>query len=131
MGMDRIEQMKAYKEQEGVHYNCCQSVLLAFLPECGLTLDTAVAMGAHFGGGMGRGSACGAVTGALMVLGLAGAEQGTANQFLTQFTQRHGAIHCAELLAKAKPANRTEKRAHCDGLIEDSIRLLEELLSKG
>lgn len=126
--MDRIERMKAYKEQENTHYNCCQSVLLAFLPECGLDLDTAAAVGAHFGGGMGRGSACGAVTGALMVLGLAGAERETANRFLTQFTQCHGAIHCAELLAKAKPANRTEKRAHCDGLIEDSIRLLEELL---
>ena len=129
--MDHIEQMKAYKEQEGVHYNCCQSVLLAFLPECGLTLDTAVSVGAHFGGGMGRGSACGAVTGALMVLGLAGAEQETANKFLTQFAQRHEALHCAELLARARPANRTEKRAHCDGLIEDSVRLLEELLPKG
>ena len=52
-------------------FSCSQSVLAAFAPELGLDADAALRVSAAFGGGMGRtGGPCGAVTGALMVLGL-------------------------------------------------------------
>ena len=52
-------------------FSCSQSVLAAFAPEPGLDADAALRVSAAFGGGMGRaGGTCGAVTGALMVLGL-------------------------------------------------------------
>ena len=52
-------------------FSCSQSVLAAFAPELGLDADAALRVSAAFGGGMGRtGGTCGAVTGALMALGL-------------------------------------------------------------
>ena len=50
--------------------HCSQSVLAAFATECGITEEEALRLGSCFGGGMGRGHVCGAVSGALMVLGL-------------------------------------------------------------
>ena len=51
-------------------FHCSQAVLAAFAPECGLTEEQALKLGACFGGGMRKGEVCGACTGALMVLGL-------------------------------------------------------------
>ena len=53
----------------GRKFHCSQSVLAAFAPECGLTEEQALKLGACFGSGMRKGEVCGACTGALMVLG--------------------------------------------------------------
>ena len=50
-------------------FHCSQAVLAAFAPECGLTDEQALKLGACFGSGMRKGEVCGACTGALMVLG--------------------------------------------------------------
>ena len=50
--------------------HCSQSVLAAFADECGITEEEALKLGSCFGSGMRKGQVCGAVTGALMVLGL-------------------------------------------------------------
>ena len=50
--------------------HCSQSVLAAFADECGITEEEAFRLGSCFGSGMRKGEVCGAVTGALMVLGL-------------------------------------------------------------
>ena len=50
--------------------HCSQAVLAAFVDECGITEEEAIKLGSCFGGGMRKGEVCGAVTGALMVLGL-------------------------------------------------------------
>lgn len=128
--MDRIAQLHAFKASCPVHCNCCQSVLLAFLPECGIDEDTAMTMGAHFGGGMRRGSVCRAVSGAMMVLGLTRQDETAANQFLSHFQTAHGELHCAQLLAKSKPASQAERRAHCDGLIDDAVGWIDQLLQQ-
>ena len=52
------------------HFHCSQAVLAAFAPECGLSHEQALKLGACFGSGMRKGEVCGACTGALMVLGL-------------------------------------------------------------
>lgn len=50
--------------------NCAQAVLLAFAEELGLSQEAAAKIALPFGGGMARGETCGALTGALMALGL-------------------------------------------------------------
>ena len=50
--------------------HCSQAVLAAYADECGITEEEALRLGSCFGGGMRKGQVCGAVTGALMVLGL-------------------------------------------------------------
>ena len=51
-------------------FHCSQAVLAAYAPELGLTEEQALKLGACFGSGMRKGEVCGAVTGALMALGL-------------------------------------------------------------
>ncbi|MBQ8236107.1 MAG: C_GCAxxG_C_C family protein, partial [Clostridia bacterium] len=52
-------------------YTCAQAVLCAFGDLTGLDEQTALALSASFGGGMGRmRPVCGALSGAFMVLGL-------------------------------------------------------------
>ena len=52
--------------------NCAQAVLCAFAGELGLDAETAMRAATGFGGGMGRlAGTCGAVTGAIMAIGLA------------------------------------------------------------
>lgn len=50
--------------------HCSQSVLASFADECGITEEQSIKLGSCFGTGMRKGEVCGAVTGALMVLGL-------------------------------------------------------------
>jgi C_GCAxxG_C_C family probable redox protein len=52
-------------------HNCCQAVLRTVLEEKGLMFNEAVYVGSGFGGGIsGRGEVCGAVSGAVMAIGL-------------------------------------------------------------
>ena len=52
-------------------YNCAQAVLACCGRDLGLPRETAIRVAQAFGGGMGRtGNVCGAVTGAMMVIGL-------------------------------------------------------------
>ncbi|MCC8166210.1 MAG: C-GCAxxG-C-C family protein [Planctomycetes bacterium] len=60
--------------------NCCQAVVAARAGEFGVPDETALAMGAAFGGGMRRGEVCGAVVGGLMLLGLKYGARSPADQ---------------------------------------------------
>ncbi len=52
-------------------FSCSQALLSAFAPHLGLDKSTALKLAAGFGGGLARqGKTCGAVTGAMLVLGL-------------------------------------------------------------
>jgi C_GCAxxG_C_C family probable redox protein len=92
-------------------FNCSQAVCAAHATSLGLSRDMALKIAAGFGGGMGRhGEVCGAVTGAIMVIGLktgsidatdASAKEDTyalTHQVIEQFKERHGSILCHELL---------------------------------
>ena len=65
--MDHKEKALNYFSQK---MHCSQSIIAAFAEECGITEAQALKLGSCFGGGMRKGEVCGAVTGALMVLGL-------------------------------------------------------------
>ncbi len=101
-------------------YGCAQAVLLAFEDVTGLDRSAAASMASSFGGGMGRmREVCGAVSGALMVLGLTtgysdphdpaakNAHYARVRDFAERFKARctengrAGSIVCRELLAGA------------------------------
>ena len=61
--------------------NCTQAILSAWGARHGLDRDTALRLGGAFGSGMNMGETCGAVTGALMVIGLRHAKVSKAGFF--------------------------------------------------
>jgi len=64
------DRMKKAEQYFAGNFNCSQSVLATFAPELGLDEEMALKIGTQFGGGSRKGEVCGAVSGALMVLGL-------------------------------------------------------------
>lgn len=129
-------------------YLCSQSVLGAFCEELGLDKETALKLSLGFGGGFARcGETCGAVTGALMVIGL---KEGTAlkgdtaqkeatyktvREFIERFKNDHGSILCRELLQCdiSTPSGHTRAREEklfdtvCPGLVGRAVSILEAL----
>jgi C_GCAxxG_C_C family probable redox protein len=89
---------------------CSQAVLGALAPRFGMDTEQALRIATCFAGGMRRADTCGAVTGALMVIGLATAGDGcrtaegrgpaytTGAAFTDAFRQAHGALECRTLL---------------------------------
>jgi len=130
------------------NFNCAQSVLVAFAPQLGLDENQALRMASPFGGGVARrGQVCGAVTGALMALGLAqGADTPAGKEdayrlgqeLLQRFESRHGTILCRELLDCdiSTPEGRQQARdkdaftALCPLFVGDAVEVVQEMLSK-
>lgn len=129
--------------------SCSQAVLAVYGAERGVPPGVLVKLGAGFGGGMaGMGLTCGAVTGAVMALGLAhgpaAASEGEAKertttlvrQFMERFGGRHGALACRDLLGYdlSTPEGRLAARGSgrfetfCPGLVRSAAEILEELL---
>lgn len=129
--------------------NCAQAVATAFADECGMDEAMVRKMACGFGGGLAHtGRTCGAVSGAVLVLGLA---RGTAvpgdregkeacyvlvREFLRRFAERHGSTECTALvgydlsdpagLAAAKEAGAFAVR--CTGYVRDAAAIVEGLL---
>lgn len=127
-------------------FNCAQAVFATFAPHYGLDEKTALKVASPFGGGMARrGELCGAVTGALLALGLkegaelpAGKEHiyQLAGEFLRRFAEKHGSLLCRDLLGCdiSTPAGHqqaAEKRVFvniCPVLVREAAQLAESLL---
>jgi C_GCAxxG_C_C family probable redox protein len=143
--MDPIDLSKSYFN-EG--YRCSQSVLLAFAEELGLDFVTAAKLSSAFGGGIARsGRICGAVSGALMVLGLRygnslpndqGAKEATyalARRYMDEFAKRHGSVDCPGLLGCdiGTPAGMQQARernlfaTQCPVYVADAVSILLSL----
>ena len=90
-------------------YSCSQAILMAFGPQLELPEEVCSRIASPFGGGIVRqGETCGAVSGALMVLGLkfgpsSGTNKDEVNQkaitFIERFTDEHKYIRCKQLLS--------------------------------
>ena len=126
-----VDHARKLRAIEQPHYNCCQSVIVCFAEDCGITQEQAYALGAQFGGGMGRASACGAIIGGLMALGMLGAgDAGTRNEYYRILRENHqGCLDCADLLRINKEKG-GEKKPHCDGMVYECVALVEELALK-
>ena len=125
--MDRLEQARALRANVEVHHNCCQSVLLPFASELGRSREELFALGAHFGAGMRHGSACGALSGALMALGMLGYGEEEALKLLEDFSRRHGSTECRTLSAPFL-ASGGDRKPMCDGLVYEMVSAVEALL---
>lgn len=124
--MTKLEHAQQLRGIEQPHYNCAQSTLIPFARELGLGEEQAYQLAAHFGAGMRHDSTCGAVTGALMVLGLKGLGEEQARAFLEKFRAEHGALDCPALLQAGEQAG-MEKKANCDGLVLAAVRAVQAL----
>ena len=97
-------------------YSCSQSVVTSLCEEFGIDRVTALKMSGAFGSGIGHSTeTCGAITGAMMLIGMKygkilpgvtpeGAERShpkcyeVAQEFLKRFIDEHGAFKCRDLL---------------------------------
>lgn len=125
--MDKIERAQALRNDERVHYNCCQAVLVPFAAECGLSEEAALRLGTNFGSGMRHGGTCGAITGSLMVLGMLGKGEEESRRFLQAFKEKKGRLTCAELLQKDMDAG-VPRKTGCDSNVRSAVALAEEIL---
>lgn len=132
-------------------FNCSQSVFTVFAKENGLTEEQSLSISSAFGGGMGRQQlTCGAVTGALMAIGLfygRGANDPLtqkevayrkALEFIEEFKTRHGTTNCRELL---KGLNMNDPDDHrkiteqnlfhtdCPRFVRDAVTIVEKMLA--
>jgi len=146
--MTRTEIAQA-KLEEG--YNCAQAVVTAFADTVDLDPTMALTLTSAFGGGLAhQGHVCGAVNGALVLIGLAHAssEAGMAARakayemgevFLKAFKARNAFVDCRELigydlstpegLAAFKDAGGLLNT--CTRWVEDAVAILESECSIG
>ncbi len=124
-------------------FNCAQAVLSSFCEELGVDKKTALRITASFGGGMARmGKTCGAVIGALMVIGLKFARGRSSKEkifsevkrFVKEFETRNASIECRELLGCdlstpegfEEAARKSLLKTLCPKFVRDSVEILEE-----
>jgi C_GCAxxG_C_C family probable redox protein len=130
-------------------FNCAQSIVSAYCAEYGMDIDLALKIATSFGGGMAHtGEACGAVTGALMVIGLRygrtevndiqtkDRNASLVKEFTSEFRKRNGSLRCTDLLGldlgteeglkKARETNLT--RTICPKFLNDAVEILEKIL---
>ncbi len=137
------EAVSAYKEG----FNCSQSVVHTYGPDCGLSQLDSLRVSCGFGGGMRRGDTCGAVTGALMVLGLRSGPQDVSDtsakndvysrvvEFCSRFESRCGYINCRDLLGcdistaegMEQARENNIKETVCPRMIQTAAEILEEM----
>lgn len=130
------------------NFNCSQAVLTAFAPDFGLDEQLALKLGTSFGGGARNGDICGAVSGALLVLGLKyghyvssdNEQKARAYEIAVEYTKRfrevNGSIVCRDLLGYdlTKPDEMAcikEKGLFgtvCPKMIKSAVEILESVL---
>ena len=131
-------------------YNCAQSVLACCGAKFGLGRDLAVRLAAGLGGGLARGDTCGAVSGAILALGLRFASldpqdgaakakvYNLARQLQWRFEQRNKTVRCNDLLGcdMATPEGQRQAREKglfqslCPKLVKDAAEIAEEMLTE-
>ena len=130
-------------------FNCAQAVIGAYADRIGIGEQEAFSMGAGFGGGAGTGELCGAVSGAVMVLGLltpvdmddpVGSKKRTtalSKEFQKRFVEKFRHLRCHDLLRDPTQASDATPAAqamgithHCRLMIITAVEILEELLAE-
>jgi C_GCAxxG_C_C family probable redox protein len=131
-------------------FNCSQSVLAAIGPVFGVSENVCLKVATAFGGGMGRQQyTCGAVTGALMALGLRygrGTDDPAENksftytkavEFMQEFRKINGSVTCRELLDGLDMNDPAEHQQmvdqgmfenRCKKYVQDAVKILEKMM---
>ena len=124
---------KGYGEEHDL--NCAETILWGANAVYDLGLDrNALRLAAGFGGGMGVEATCGALTGAVMVIGrMFTRDRGHESQrvkelcvgFLEAYKARMGSIDCAPLKARYR-----SEELKCRTVVLQAARILEELIGE-
>jgi C_GCAxxG_C_C family probable redox protein len=130
-------------------FTCSAAVFSAFSKDLELDPDTAKKIACGFGAGISKtGNICGAVSGAIMVIGLkygkiraedeASTEKTRAlvRQFIREFTERNGSVSCTALLGYdlSDPQSYTAAKdsglfvTRCPAFVRDAADILEKIL---
>jgi C_GCAxxG_C_C family probable redox protein len=142
--MNRFEKAFALHEKG---YNCAQAVIGAYADVIGIGEQEAYSIGAGFGGGAGTGELCGAVSGAVMVLGLltpvdlndpAGSKKRTtalSKEFQKRFVEKFRHLRCHDLLRDPTQASDATPAAqamgvtnHCRLMVVTAVEIVEDML---
>lgn len=130
-------------------FNCAQAVFASHCEDFNVNKELAFRIAGTFGGGMGHnGQTCGAVTGALMLLGLKYGKfkiddvtskdiaYNYVTNYINDFKNKHGTINCIELinydlgikeeLIKARESG--VFKTVCPMLVKDSVEIVEKYL---
>lgn len=145
--MDRSEKAK---ELFLSGYNCAKAVLLSFADDLKFSKELAQKLAAGFGGGMGKQQeTCGAVTGAIMVLGLLKGEDvnnndelktsayGAVKDLSREFVAVYNTTKCRDLIGcdlntpEGAEKFKEEKIMEnlCAGCVEKAVQIVEQLTS--
>lgn len=145
--MNHVEKAEYYFSN---NFNCSQAVFATFAEELGMDVETALKIGTPFGSGARRGEICGAVSGALMVLGLKyghchseNKEEKTrayhvADDFLNRFSEAKGTVVCRELLKYDLTKEEDMKeimdqnlfKTVCPEMVKCAAAIVEEMLTE-
>jgi len=131
-------------------YSCSQAVLSSRCEKYGLNQKTALSLATGFGGGMARtGNTCGAVTGAIAIIGLhagsdkAGDKEAKENtyrivqKFVAEFEQEFGSTNCTELtgchIGTASGYDKAQKSGIfedvCPRFVDGAVEILDAVLT--
>ena len=122
-------------------YNCSQSIFLAYSDLFNIDKQTALKISSGFGGGIaGMGETCGAINGAVMILGLRYGftdaidmeiKQKTnkiIREFIKEFNIKHKKINCRNLLTEDEGVTHKVHSQKCFSIIEEICNLLNKYL---
>lgn len=132
-------------------FNCSQSIFSSYSEDFGLDRKTALRISTGFGAGMGYlAKTCGAVSGAIMVIGLKygrdtlediEAKEKAYNlvrEFVKRFIDAKGSILCKKLLKADISTNEGKQyaidnnlfREICPDLVKKSVEILDQILNE-
>ena len=131
-------------------YNCAQSVLKAVLEEKGIFFDEAMSLSSGFGGGIaGEGRTCGAVSGAIMAIGVLNGLHSKdvvknkertykiSSILIERLKTKFGSIQCYELIGVDMKDSEAKKAARergvfsdqCSEFVATAVRIVLDLFS--
>ncbi|MGL1892615.1 MAG: C-GCAxxG-C-C family protein [Spirochaetaceae bacterium] len=130
------------KESFGPNCNCSQAVFTSYCEEFGISKEFGLKLSIGFGGGVAHnGEICGAVSGAILAIGLkfGNSKDETykiINKYTNKFKSKNKTLNCSELLGYNLNKEEELIKAResgifsnlCPKLVKDSVEILDEII---
>lgn len=118
-------------------YSCSEAVVMAAIQK-GYVHKDILAVATPFSGGMGVRCVCGAVSGAMIVLGSmfgrnderdSSKGRSLAKEFNEKFSAKYK-VNCCKVLSAGYEMHSAERKQHCTHMVHDSGEILESLIKE-
>ena len=136
--------MKIFEDK----FNCSQAVLGAFAEELGMPEEQAMKVALCFSAGARKGAVCGAVSGAIMVLGLKYSQIGDdeaenkaiaykkTNEFMERFKSENGSYICKDIFGcdistdegRTYAQENNSFKEICPRMVKSAVNILESIV---